>query len=330
VYLTRFYVTFIVAPLKYKRRLYNSKSKHFLSNFDGSGGPPPPDHNLISLLQTTQQVTIMTSFGENANNKNGGFNLKFSEKKGFNPTSLPTTPFKFSMGKSSTDFIFGTSSTNSTLDKNDKEAFAKYTTDTRISVDVRGHIFKVSRDTLKKMVFFRNIIVSDENISSIFIDRSPSSFSHLLDLMVYESMDPSIDDFMKNKILLDMDYFGISVPDCMRTLGYGKGKIVDKKRTPICIGSHMSTLSIDHDTINDLDGLVEKYKPYTSTGVFGKGRCCINACLQGVKFQPSISSGRGILDRCVVLKTISCTGNPMYACSVHRHRMYNSDYNTRR
>ena len=172
----------------------------------------------------------MTSSGENANNKNGGFNLKFSEKKGFNPASLPTKPFKFSMGKSSTDFIFGTSSTNSTLNKNeqadeevfedaiDEKAFVKYTTDTRISVDVRGQIFKVSRDTLKKMVFFRNIIVSDENISSIFIDRSPSSFSHLLDLMVYESMDPSIDDFMKNKILLDMDYFGISVPDCMMTL----------------------------------------------------------------------------------------------------------------
>ena len=272
----------------------------------------------------------MTSSGENANNKNGGFNLVFSEKRGFNPTGLPTTPFKFSMGKSSTDFIFGTSSTNSTLDKNDKEAFVKYTTDTRISVDVRGHIFKVSRDTLKKMVFFRNIIAYDENISSIFIDRSPSSFSHLLDLMVYESMDPSIDDFMKNKILLDMDYFGISVPYYMRTLGDGKGKIVDKKRTHICIGSHLSTLSIDHDTINDLDGLVEKYKPYTGRRVCRKGRCCINACLQGVKFQPSITPERGILDRCVVLKTISATGRTMYACSIHTERMYNSDYNERR
>jgi len=301
----------------------------------------------------------MTSFGENSDNKSAGekfsfHRLKVEEKKGFNPTSLPTKPFKFCMdassarkdfsfGTSSTSKLltFGTSSTNPILDKNEKddeevfedakdgEATDKYTTDTRISVDVRGQIFKVSRDTLQKMVFFRNIIVSDENISSIFIDRSPSSFSHLLDLLVYESMDPSIDDFTKKQMILDMDYFGISAPDCMTSIGDKKEKIVDKKRTPICIGGY-SILGIDDETIRDLDDLVKENQPYVGHEnsrrhhYHNGGRCCMNACLQGVKFHPRINMD-GHMDRCVILKTESATKGVTYRCSIHRERKYDSD-----
>jgi len=214
-------------------------------------------------------------------------------------------------------------------DATDGEATDKYTTDTRISVDVRGQIFKVSRDTLQKMVFFRNIIVSDENISSIFIDRSPSSFSHLLDLLVYESMDPSIDDFTKKQMILDMDYFGISAPDCMTSIGDKKEKIVDKKRTPIRIGGY-SILGIDDETIRDLDDLVKENQPYVGHENSRRyhdnngGRCCLNACLQGVKFHPPITMD-GHMDRCVILKTESATEGVKYRCSIHRDRSYNSD-----
>ena len=214
-------------------------------------------------------------------------------------------------------------------DATDGEATDKYTTDTRISVDVRGQIFKVSRDTLQKMVFFRNIIVSDENISSIFIDRSPSSFSHLLDLLVYESMDPSIDDFTKKQMILDMDYFGISAPDCMTSIGDKKEKIVDKKRTPICIGG-CSILGIDDETIRDLDDLVKENQPYVGHEnsrrhhYHNGGRCCMNACLQGVKFHPRINMD-GHMDRCVILKTESATKGVTYRCSTHRERNYGYD-----
>jgi len=212
-------------------------------------------------------------------------------------------------------------------DATDGEAIDKYITDTRISVDVRGQVFKVSRDTLQKMGVFRNIIVSDENISSIYIDRSPESFSHLLDFVIYESMDPSIDEFMEKKILIDMDYFGISPPDCMTTLEDEEEEIVEKKLTHVCIGGY-SILGIDDDTINDLDDLVEKYKPYTGyqrhVSHGGGGRCCINACLQGVKFHPCINKD-GFPERCMVFKTESATRGITYGCSIHIERMYGSD-----
>ena len=301
----------------------------------------------------------MTSFGENSDNKSAGekfsfYRLNFEEKKGFNPTSLPTKPFKFCMdasspskdfsfGTSSTSKLltFGTSSTNPTLDKNEKddeevfedatdgEATDKYTTDTRISVDVRGQIFKVARDTLKEMGFFRKIFESDENVSNIYIDRSPASFSHLLDFVTYESMDPSIDEFMEKKILIDMDYFGISGPDYMTTLEDEEEEIIEKKMTHVCISRHDSTLAIDDDTMNCLDDLVEKYKPYTGYQRHVSsltGRCCINACLQGVKFHPCINKD-GFPQRCMVLKKDSGTGKHMYTCSIHTNRMYDSDYN---
>ena len=63
--------------------------------------------------------------------------------------------------------------------------FAKYTEDTRISVDVRGRIFKVDRDTLNKMASFREIIESDENISNIYLDRSPNTFEDILNFLKY-------------------------------------------------------------------------------------------------------------------------------------------------
>ena len=214
-------------------------------------------------------------------------------------------------------------------DATDGEVDDKYITDTRISVDVRGQIFKVSRDTLQEMVFFRNIIESDENISSIYIDRSPKSFSHLLDFMTYEVMDPSIDNFTKKQILIDMDYFGISGSGSMTSIGDEKEKMVDKKLTPICIGGY-STLGIDDETINELDDLVEKNQPYIGhenprrhyyhTG----GRCCLDACLKGVKFHPHINSD-GHMDRCVILKTESATRGTTYGCSIHRERMYGTD-----
>ena len=65
------------------------------------------------------------------------------------------------------------------------EKFAKYTEDTRISVDLRGRIFKVNRDTLNKMTFFREIIESDGDISNIYLDRSPDTFEHILDFLKY-------------------------------------------------------------------------------------------------------------------------------------------------
>jgi len=63
--------------------------------------------------------------------------------------------------------------------------FAKYTEDTRISVDVRGRIFKVDRDTLNKMASFREIIESDGNISNIYLDRSPNTFEDILNFLKY-------------------------------------------------------------------------------------------------------------------------------------------------
>ena len=66
------------------------------------------------------------------------------------------------------------------------DTFTKYTIDTRISVDVMGTIFKVSRETLYKMSFFRNIIDSDEKVSNIYLDRSPITFDDILQYVTYD------------------------------------------------------------------------------------------------------------------------------------------------
>ena len=86
---------------------------------------------------------------------------------------------------------------NTNLEKNEKddeevfhdalggEMFTKYLSDTRISVDLMGKVFKVSRDTLKKMVFFRKIIDSEDAVSDIYIDRSPDTFEDILKYLTY-------------------------------------------------------------------------------------------------------------------------------------------------
>lgn len=281
----------------------------------------PPDHNLILFVPNLIMSAAFTFRAIAKSRQEESNRMRF---KKFNKTKKVNT--------------FSFENINLENEKDDEEVFEdatdgevgdKYITDTRISVDVRGQIFKVSRDTLQEMVFFRNIIESDENISSIYIDRSPKSFSHLLDFMTYEVMDPSIDNFTKKQILIDMDYFGISGSGSMTSIGDEKEKMVDKKLTPICIGGY-STLGIDDETINELDDLVEKNQPYIGhenpkRHYYHKGgRCCLDACLNGVKFHPHINSD-GHMDRCVILKTESATRGTTYGCSIHRERMYGTD-----
>ena len=114
---------------------------------------------------------------------------------------------------------------NINLEKKDDEIFedaiggdpiSKYTTDTRVTIDMMGTIFKISQDTLYRMRFFRDIFSSEEDVSEIFMDRSPDTFRDIIRYVTYgvlpakagkpgDSDDPDVTMFLE-----DCFFYGLS------------------------------------------------------------------------------------------------------------------------
>jgi len=114
---------------------------------------------------------------------------------------------------------------NINLEKKDDEIFedaiggdpiSKYTTDTRVTIDMMGTIFKISQDTLYRMRFFRDIFSSEEDVSEIFMDRSPDTFRDIIRYVTYgvlpvgivkdgKSDDPDVTMFFE-----DCFFYGLS------------------------------------------------------------------------------------------------------------------------
>ena len=196
-------------------------------------------------------------------------------------------------------------------------------------INVRGTKFDVGNGTLRRIPYFESLLArwsSGECSGDIFVDRCPLSFSHLLDFMIYESMDPSIDEFLKKKVLIDMDYFGISIASCT-SLEDEKEEIVGNEIIPVNIGCYYKPIAIDNDMINLLDDLVEKNPRYTGENIVarrlnGKGLCCLEACIKGMKFHPSMEGGGNIVRCAIARNEPGERGNEhlLYSCLVHRHK----------
>ena len=204
-------------------------------------------------------------------------------------------------------------------------------------INVRGTKFDVGNVTLRRIPYFESLLArwsSGECSGDIFIDRCPFSFSHLLDFMTYESMDPSINEFLKKKILIDMDYFGISITSCT-SLEDEKEEIVDNKITPVNIGFYGGRpFAVGNDLVNNLDDLVKKNPQYigsdlVSRRLHGKGLCCLAACITGMKFYPSIERDGNVVRCAIARNEPGERGNKylLYSCLVHSEERSCRDFN---
>ena len=161
---------------------------------------------MMSLTDGSPPPTGSQSHLPRSNRKNTMTSLKFQS-----PTKKTYT---FSMGTSSS-----TPSIKIKTRQDDDEVFedpigggevfSEYLSDTRISVDVMGTIFKVSRDTLYKMSFFKKII-DTEDISNIYLDRSPETFGDILKYLTYGVAPGKGDTNETTMFLEDAAFYGVS------------------------------------------------------------------------------------------------------------------------
>jgi hypothetical protein len=85
-----------------------------------------------------------------------------------------------------------------------------------ITVDVCGHIFKVKYDIIIKIPYFKNMFdgCGSIPIDTIFVDRSPHIFNHVLGLVIDELYP------YPKKYAFELDFYGVD---------YGEMKLYDKK-----------------------------------------------------------------------------------------------------